>query len=223
MPYLIKGALVEYGSDFLGPLPNVVIFQFNPETLTRNIQIPSRPMGAGARETSQAGELSIEKISLTAHFSAADRLKEDNALARAFGIGPQLAALEKMVYPAGKISGLIGEALDAIGDVLSGATGTNPTQPIPREKYPRILFIWGATRVLPVIIESMSITEQQYDHLLNPIQAEVSLGLAINPIDACSDDWIGKGAFDYSSVVKEAMAMANLANTAEQAVDLIPF
>ncbi|MCP4403243.1 MAG: hypothetical protein GY801_38785 [bacterium] len=223
MPYLLKGALIEYGSDFLGPLPNVAIFQFNPESLTRNIQIPSRPTGATSRETSQAGEIPVEKITLTAHFSAADQLKSNNPLARVFGIGPQLAALEKMVHPAGRISGLIGEAIDAIGDAISGGDDTSPTQPIPREKYPRILFIWGLTRVLPVVIESMSITEQHYDNLLNPIQAEVSLGLAVLTLDPCCDDVVAKGALEYSNLAKETQAIANLANTAQQVVELIPF
>ncbi len=222
MPYLLRGALIEYGSDFLGPIPNVVIFQFNPETLNRTIQIPPRPAGASARETSQAGEISIEKISLTAHFNAADQLNSNNALARLFGIGPQLSALEKMVHPAGQLSGLIGEALDAIGDALSGGGDTDPTQPIPRQQYPRLLFIWGVTRVLPVVIESMSINEKQYDNLLNPIQAEVSLGLAVNPVDPNSDDAVGKGAYKYSSITKDTMAIANLANTGGQVVDLIP-
>lgn len=223
MPYLLKGALIEYGSDFLGPFPNVVIFQFNPESLTRNIEIPQRPTGSSARETSQAGEKSVEKITLTAHFSAADQLKSNNPLARAFGIGPQIAALEKMVHPAGKISGLIGKAIDAIGDAIFDSGDTNPTQPIPREKYPRILFIWGLTRVLPVVIERMNITEQYYDNILNPIQAEVSLELSVLTMDPCSDDLVAKGALEYSNLAKEAQAIANLANTAQQVKDIIPF
>jgi hypothetical protein len=223
MPYLLRGALIEYGSDFMGPIPNVVIFQFNPESLTRNMEIPRRPTGAGSRETSQAGEVPVERITLTAHFSAADQLNRDDPLARAFGIGPQLAALEKMVHPAGKISGLIGEALDAIGSAISGGGDTSPTQPIPRENYPRILFIWGLTKVLPVVIDSMSITEQHFDPLLNPIQAEVSLGLSVINIDPCSDDRIAKGAMEYSNLVKDAQAITNLANTAQQVVDIIPF
>lgn len=224
MPYLLKGALIEYGSDFLGPIPNVVIFQFNPESLSRNIQIPTRPTGATSRETGQAGEIPVEKITLTAHFSAADKLGSNNILARALGIGPQLAALEQMVHPSAKISGLIGEAIDAIGDAIFGGDDDSaPTQPIPRENYPRILFIWGLTRVLPVIIESMSITEQQYDNILNPVQAEVALGLSVIAIDPCSDDVVAKGALEYSNLAKEAKAIANLANTAQQVVDLIPF
>jgi len=224
MPYLLRGAMIEYGSDFLGPLPNVVIFQFNPETLTRTIQVPPRPSGAAARETTQAGEPAIEKISLKAQFSAADGMGTGNVLARTMGVGPRLAALEKMVHPAGKLGGLIGAALDAIGDALGlGGGGGDPRQVVPREKYPRILFIWGPFRVLPVVIESMSITELQYDFILNPIQADVSIGLAVNAIDNCSDDTVGKGALEYSNLAKEAQAMLNLANTIEQVAELIPF
>lgn len=218
---LLRGALIEYASDFFGPLPNLVIFQFNPDTLSRNISIPERPTGATSRETSQAGNIPVERITLTAHFSAADKLNTGNIIAQELGIGPQLAALEKMVYPSNLIGELLGEALDKIGDAL-GLEGDDDIakQPIPREKYPRILFIWGKTRVLPVLLESMSITEQQYDSSLNPIQAEVALGLAVasNP-----DDKVGKGALKYSNLAKEAQAIVNLANTVELPIDLIPF
>ena len=225
MPFLMRGAMIEYGSDFLGPLPNVVIFQFNPESLTRTIQIPPRPTGGVARETTQAGEPSIEKITLKAQFSAADGKGTGNLLARIMGVGPRLAALEKMVNPASKLSGLIGAAIDAIGGALGlgGGGGGDPRQTIPRQKYPRILFIWGPFRVLPVVIESMTITELLYDYLLNPIQADVSIGLAVNAIDNCSDDTVGKGALEYSNMAKDAQAMLNLANTIGQAAELIPF
>ena|SRR5262245_16749413 len=222
MAFLIKGALIEYGSDFLGPLPNVILFQFNPETLTRNIQIPPRPSGGTARETTQAGEPSIEKITFKAEFDAADGLNTNNVLARTMGVGPRLAALEKMVHPSNIIGGAIGAALDAVGSALGAGGNKGGRQLIPRENYPRILFIWGPFRVLPVVIESMSITEQQYDFLLNPVRAEVSIGLAVNEVDVCSDDIVAKGALKYSTAAKEAQAILNLANTIEQVVDLIP-
>jgi hypothetical protein len=223
MPYLLKGALIEYGSDFLGPIPNAVIFQFNPESLTRNIQITPRPTGAMSHERTQAGEPPTEKMTLTVYFSAADELKDNNALARASGIGPRIAALEKMVYPSGPISGVIGEAIDKIGEIISGGGSENVTQLIPRDTYPRILFIWGITRVLPVIIDSMTIKEQEYDHMLNPVRAEISLGLSVIAPDKCSDDLIGQGAIAYSNSAKDALAIFNLATTASQVVDLIPF
>ncbi len=219
---LLRGALIEYGAGLIGPIPNVVIFQFNPESLSRALQIPPRPTGATQRETTQAGEKTFEKISFKAHFSAANMLDEDKALAKLFGIGPQLCALEKMVLPSSKIAGLIGAAIDAIGDALGGGGDDAPAQPIPREKYPRILFIWGLTRVLPVTIDSMSISELDYDSILNPLRAEVDITLSVIAIDQCSDDVLGKGALEYSTIAKEAQAIANFANTAEQIVELIP-
>ncbi|MFW6078555.1 MAG: hypothetical protein ACODAE_02975 [Gemmatimonadota bacterium] len=222
MPAMLRGALIEYGSDFFGPIPNVVIFQFNPESLSREIQIPERPTGASSREASQAGEVPVEKFTITAHFSAADRLNDNHPLARAVGIGPQLAALEKMVRPAGRISSLIGAAVDAAGDLLGGGE-EEATQPIPREAYPRTLLIWGVTRVLPVIIESLTIDEQEYDFLLNPVRAEVSIGMSVSDISACTDDVIARGALEYSNLAKEAQAMANLANTVEDVIEIIPF
>jgi hypothetical protein len=213
VPYLLRGALIEYGANLIGPIPNVVIFQINPESLTRTLNIPPRPAGANAREQSRAGEKTFESISLKAHFSAADMLKDQKFLAKTFGIGPQLCALEKMVHPTAKGGGLLGAALDAVGGALGlggGSGGDPPTQPIPREKYPQVLFIWGLTRVHPVTIDSLKIAEVEYDHLLNAV-------------DACSDDWVAKGAEEYTTLAKDAQAVANLANTAEQIVELIPF
>jgi len=219
---LLRGALIEYGTSLIGPIPNIVIFQFNPESLSRSLQIPPRPTGATQRETTQAGEKTFEKITFKAHFSAANMLDEDKVLAKLFGIGPQLAALEKMVLPSSKLAGLIGAAIDAIGDALGGGGDDAPAQPIPREKYPRILFIWGLTRVLPVTIDSMTISELEYDSILNPLRAEVDITLSVIAVDDCSDDVLAKGALEYSTIAKEAQAIANLANTAEQIVDLIP-
>ena len=219
---LLRGALVEYGEGLIGPIPNVVIFQFNPESLTRSLNIPERPTGANARETTQAGEKTFETISFKAHFSAADELGDDKVLARAFGVGPRLCALEKMVHPSAIIGGAIGAAIDAIGDALGGGGSDTPSQAIPREKFPKIIFIWGLTRVLPVTINSMRITELQYDFLLNPTQAEVDIEVTVNATDICSTDVFAQGALAYTSIAKEAQSIANLANTAEQVVELIP-
>ena len=223
MAVLLRGALIEYGLDLIGPIPNVVIFQFNPESLNRTFLLPQRPTGANDREQSQAGDTVSEKISLTAHFSALDMLGEDKVLAKTFGIGPQLSALEKMVMPPPADGGLLGAALDAIGDALGlGGGAEPPTQPIPRQQFPRTLFIWGLTRVQPVRIAAMSIAEVEYDNLLNPIRAEVEMEIHVLPIDPCSDDVLAAGASKYTQLAKDVQAVANLANTAEQIVELIP-
>ena len=55
--YLMKGALVEYGTGLAAVLPNIVMFQFNPESITRTLEIPPRPSGASLREVNQSGEI----------------------------------------------------------------------------------------------------------------------------------------------------------------------
>jgi len=222
MSLLLKGALIEYGSDFLGPLPNVVVFQFNPLQVTRTIEIPPRPTGAGGRETSQAGEVPLEKLDLTASFSASDMLASNNILARASGIASYLAALELMANAKAAEGGLLGAAIDAIGALLGGG-GADATQPIPREAYPRLIFIWGLTRVLPVMVTSMKITETQFDFLLNPIEAEVEIGLTVIRPDPCAKDLVAEGASIYTATAKEALAVANLANVAGEIADLVSF
>lgn len=221
MAFLLKGALIEYGSDFLGPLPNVVIFQFNPEQVTRTIEIPPRPAGAASRETNQAGEIPVEKLDLTAKFSAADRLGVNDPLFRATGVGTYLAALELMANPKAAAGGLLSAAIDAVGSLLGG--DEEATQPIPRESYPRLIFLWGLTRVLPVMVTSMSVTETHFDFLLNPIEAEVRLGLTVIQPDPCTEDLIAQGASIYTATAKEALATANLVNAVREVVDLIPF
>jgi hypothetical protein len=231
--FFLRGALVEYSGDFLGPIPNLVVFQFNPEQLARTITIPQPPASpasgeqARQREPAQTAGPPTETFSVLAKFSAADDLGKGGAVSaipRVFGVGPQIAALEKMVYPAGPLSGLLGQAIDAVGDALGlGSDDEGAERPIPRESVPRILFIWGATRVLPVRVTSMVITEQKFDAFLNPVQVEVQIGLAVVNFASTSSDTIGKGALTYSRAAKDAQAILNLAKAVELAVDIIPF
>jgi hypothetical protein len=228
--FLLRGALVEYSGDFLGPIPNLVVFQFNPEELARTINIPEittdQPCQANQTEANQSCSPPTESFTLTAKFSAADDLGKGGAVSaipRVFGIGPQIAALEKMVYPAGPLSGLLGQAIDAIGDAIGGGGEEPAERPIPRQSLPRILFIWGATRVLPVRIKSMTITEQKFDAFLNPVQVEIQIGLDVLSLAKTSTDKIGYGALTYSRGAKDAQAILNLAKAVELAVDIIPF
>jgi hypothetical protein len=221
MSYMLRGALVEYGSNFLGPLPNVVVFQFNPEQISRTINIPARRESSTAggprtQERRQATAAPTESFNITAHFSAADDLGKGGAAAaipRLFGVAPQLAALEKMVYPSNIIGGALGQAIDAIGDAL-GDGNSEATRSSPREQLPRIL---------PVEVKSLSITEQKYDFLLNPVQAQVQIGMDVLSDLTRSGDDIGEGALAYTQTVKEAQAALNLAKAVELALDIIPF
>lgn len=220
--FLMKGALVEYAPGLAAVLPNIVMFQFNPESITRTLEIPPRPSGASLREVNQAGEVPVEKISLTAHFSAQEEAARENPLTLGVGIGPQLAALDKLVRPTGPISGLINKAVDKIGSLI-GVSNGEPSQQIPREAYPRTLFVWGATRILPVTIDSLSIVEKQYDAFLNPTLAEVTISMTAVIPDPCSDDPIAKGAYIASQYARDALALLNKSDTALPILDIIHF
>lgn len=224
----LRGVLVEYGANILGPIPNIVIFQFNPEQMTRTLtmaQSPLSPTAQPSHEKDKAAAPPSESFEISAHFSAADDLGAGGAVSaipRVFGVGPQIAALEKMVYPQTTPGGLIGAAIDAIGSALSGPKKDPAKQPVPRLPLPRILFIWGPSRVLPVTITSMSIAEQKYDILLNPIQAEVKIGLQVAS-RAPANDAVGAGAYKYTQMIKDTQATLNLAKVIEFALDIIPF
>ncbi|MGB5563149.1 MAG: hypothetical protein WBN02_12640, partial [Sedimenticolaceae bacterium] len=164
-----------------------------------------------------------ETITLTAHFDASDDLGENNArsvVPRLFGVGPQLVALERMIKPAGgALADLIAQGLDAIGDAISG--GSDGTQAEPPQQMPRILFIWGPARLLPVEIQTMTITEKKFDPFLNPVQAEVRIVLkVIGSFPESSTDRLGRGALSYTEVVKDLQQIANLT---EAVVDVVPF
>ncbi len=228
--FFLRGALLEYGTDVLGPLPNIVVFQFNPEEISRTLNISNNDAAdtqsdKRQRELSQTGSPPVETFDITAHFSAADELGAGGAAAavpRVFGVGPVLAALEKMVYPSeGLVGGVVGAAVDAVANTLS--IGAGASVPRPREQLPRILFYWGPSRLLPVQVRSMSITEQKFDPLLNPVQAQVVIGLSVAQIGDGKYDSLGFGALQYTQTVKEAQVLLNLEKVGEFAVDVIPF
>jgi hypothetical protein len=230
--FLLRGALVEYGTNMLGPLPNIVVFQFNPEQISRTFEIPARHTDVQEaprhEQRAQTSAPPTESFSITAQFTAVDDLGKGGPLAaipKLFGVSPALAALEKMVYPSSGFPGkLIGADVDAVGEVLAADRDSKAeTRPVPREPLPRILFIWGLTRVLPVEIHSMSITELQYDALLNPIRADVQIGMDVAQLATSPDDTVGKGALAYTNAIKEVQVAANLVKAVELMVDIIPF
>ncbi|MGE0397132.1 MAG: hypothetical protein AB7T06_10465 [Kofleriaceae bacterium] len=219
---LLKGALVEYGSGLGLYVPNIVVFQFNPETITRTLQIPPRPTGATMRETSQAGDIPTEQISMTIQFTTHEPHARLAPLSLALGIGPQLAALEKMARPAPRGTSLLSKSVDKVKSLIKKGDG-EASQPIPRETYPRLLFIWGTTRVLPVTLDSLSIIEKQYDTLLNPTLAEATITMTAIIPDPCSDDPVASGAYKYSTYARDALAEANLAYSSAEAVEIVSF
>jgi hypothetical protein len=197
-PRIIKGALI--GVDALNPLASVVVFQYNPDTMTRRLE---------ARAVSQEGERSEamrltgapkETITLSIEIDAADQLEQANPLTATLGIHPTLAALETMLYP--RVATVIAN------DILS-AIGTIEVIPLDG---PMILFVWGPARVLPVRLTSFSITEEAYDTLLNPLRAKVELSLSVLSYQDLSLLSPARALFMAHHIAKEVMATSNIFN-----------
>ena len=69
-----------------------------------------------------------------------------------------------------------------------------------------MLFIWSASRVVPVRVTEFSITEEAFDVALNPIRAKVSLGLRVMTTDDLGFDHRGGSIFINHLRTREALA-----------------
>ena len=224
MNKVTRGVLIEYGANAFGPLPNALIFQYNVEEFNRQFQIQRQTtddnVPARQTETHVAHSAPVESFTLNLKFDAADALSDEDPVAAQFGIGPKLAALEKMVNPSGE-SALLGAVVDAVGGLLGGGGGA--TRPVPPERLPRLIFIGGLTRVLPVEIKMFSVNETLFDRGLQPIRADVTVGLEVVTFPPDSTDLIGQGAVEYMRTIKDVQAVLNLGQTIAEATDIVPF
>ena len=99
-PRLPKGAIV--GLDPANPLASMIVFQYNPDTMTRRLD--ARSVGGNDQgDRSEAFRLigpPRETITMNAiEIDAVDQLEQGNANTLAYGITPILAALELLLYP----------------------------------------------------------------------------------------------------------------------------
>jgi hypothetical protein len=203
-------ALVEYGKDIKATLKSVVLFRINPESLSRSFSLSMKSKEKNNEESNQINSLPDERISFTAIFDAHLKPKtnltikenEEEEVIKKYGIGPQLATLEKMLTPQNIDQTGETKSTDPVGDNVSKQNDTsNPGDPIPRYKYPPILFIWGRTRLLPVIVQSINVNEKRFDKELNPIQAEVSIELVVRT-KSLGQDKIARGALEFTNKAK---------------------
>ena len=207
----LKGAFINLGAGLLGALPNIIIFQFNPVRVTRTpslVQPPAPETGSGARDATQQPGQPSESYSFSLRIDATDQLASSNPIAAASGILPALSALELLMVPKGSLT------ID-----LFKLGGAKKPHQHPPERLPTILFFWGPFRIMPITINSLSIAETEYDQLLNPIRAEVTVSLRVlTPGQLAKDATFAQGAYKYSQGVKEVMAALNLANTAAMGI-----
>ena len=195
-PKTSRGALI--GLDPANPLASVIVFQYNPDEMTRTLAARAATgagQSGGARdEALRLTGAPIENISLAVEIDASDQLETGGLLASTLGVYPQLSSLEMLLYPKSRLV-IANTALALAGSI----------ELVPPEA-PLTLLVWGPKRVVPVRLTQFSITEQAYDPDLNPIRARVALGLRVLSYSDLSVTSPGYHLFLAHQVVKEVMA-----------------
>jgi hypothetical protein len=183
---------------------SVIALQYNPDTLSRTLQIQAVPGGQdGVRvDALRLRGPAIETIKVEAELDATDQLEFPTQFPNAvqYGLQPQLAQLEMLVNPTV-------ETLNADNAMASAGT----LEIIPLEQ-PLTLFVWSSSRVVPVRLTDFSITEEAFDTSLNPIRAKVSLGMRVLNVDDLGFDHPGGHIFlSYLSNKEQLAAKAGSA------------
>ena len=197
-PRLLKGGLVLIDAD-TSAVQRIIVLQYNPDTLSRTLQPQAVKESGDRAEAMRLTGPPVETIKLDAEIDATDQLEfpDQHANAVQFGIQPQLAALETILYPA-SAQLLANNALASAGMLEILPTLSALT-----------LFVWSKSRIVPVRITDFSVTEEAFDTALNPLRAKVSLGMRVLSVTDLGYDNKGGSLFMAYQQLKEQLAAKN--------------
>jgi hypothetical protein len=200
-PKLLKGGLVVYQSQNPGPPPQVIVFQYNPEQMSRSLVMRAAPRDPGNVGSAREDVLRVlgppvETINLSVDLDAADQLAEPdkNPDTVQNGLHAPLAILEMLLYPTTE------KAQQMLDFAQAGQVQVCPAD------VPLVLLAWGKSRVLPVLLTNFSVNEQAFDPQLNPIQAKVDLGMRVLTYMELQQGTLGYMAFLAYQRQKEMLA-----------------
>jgi hypothetical protein len=165
-PLLRKGAILSLDATTGIPLGTIVL-QYNPDSITRSLKPQSVGEEADRSEILRLKGPPIETINCDIEIDATDQLAAGNSTAMNLGIQPQLSALELLIYPSSAVL-IANEVLSLVGTI----------EILPMESALTV-FVWSTTRITPMRITDLKITEEAFDPQLNPIRAKVSLGMRV--------------------------------------------
>ena len=170
-PKLLRAGLVQLQPKTKA-IVDVIVFQYNPDTVTRTLQPREMTGEPGDRlEVLRLTGPPHETIKLEAEFDAAEQLDTPsdpgNAPVVENGLLPALASLEALITPSA-------DQLLATESLFS--QGMLEIVPV---EAPLIVLVWGVKRIVPVLVGSLSITEEAFDPKLRPIRAKASMELKV--------------------------------------------
>jgi Contractile injection system tube protein len=196
-PRLLKGALVAFEVGV--PLPRVIVFQYNPESMTRRLEARTAA-GGDAGERAEPFRLTgapRETITISVVVDATDQLETGDPVAASSGVAPVLAMLELLLYPKSAVV-VANTAL-----MQAGVLEVLPAQ------APLLVLVWGPQRVLPVRLGDFSVTEEAFDPALNPILAKLDLTLTVQSYSDLKLTDPGYTLFLAYQIAKERLAAAS--------------
>ena len=217
----LRGMFVAYEPGGYPDKKREIPFRFNPESLSRQLSVEqaqaaggtegAQPAGGGAAGDGQAADAAAgptkESFSVQIRLDFADRLEAIQELPEEYGVAPEIAAIEDLLYPVET------EAAAASGDAA-------PVQ--QRQPRPTVLFVWGRKRILPVRITSITVNETDYNTELYPVRAEIDVSLEVmGEADARENDAV-KDALSFTAGNRRQMAQMFYERTADQASTILP-
>ena len=243
----IRGALIEFMQTFLGSVPNVIVFQFNPDTITHTWSQPEMAGGTAPRGAkpnplavkSMPGEQFSFTLELDANEMIASGKPISTGIAMVSGVYTRLAALEMLQFPvpsatdalvgavSASIGGAAGSAIGGAASSLLGGAGGGKKQSVPQSQVPAVIFVWGPERIVPVRVTGLTVTEKLYDRLLNPTHAEAQITLKVltpDELKAVSGPLkdVAGLAYKYTQGLRQVLALANLGESFESIIGMLP-
>lgn len=215
-----RAAFIAYEPQGYPDKRRFIPFRFNPEGLSRtvNVQGGQKPpgvesgRGAAPAPTAEApadgGAATVkESFSIHIRLDFADRDPGLTTLDEQYGIAPEIAAIEDLMYPAPS-------------DADASSDGTQAVQAAsPR---PTVLLVWGRRNVVPVRITSLKIDETVYNTALNPVRAEIEAALEVLGEAEARADLAVRSALDKLTSDRRNLAQMYYQNTSAQGSNILP-
>jgi hypothetical protein len=221
-PRMLRGGLVRL-DPVARSIVDVVVFQFNPDTLTRTLT--PRAMAGEPGDRQEVLRLTgppHETVKFDAEIDATDQLADalpqpPNTLDPSTdavvtqGLLPALATLERLITPTA--AQLL--AIDSLFD--QGMLEVAPVQ------APLTVLVWGVKRVVPVLVSSLSITEEAFDPKLQPIRVKASFECKVLSTSDLPDTHLGFGMYvAYRQAVEQLAGIVTSSDVRPLGLEHLP-
>ncbi len=216
-PAVAKGALWVYDTQTVNAQASrKIVFQYNPESLRRSFATRSPAHEPSHSSTAHEAVLNVpgppvETITMSIELDAVDQLDDQRLRdqVKRTGLRGALAALELLLYPStARVAAIERQAQRGLVDVHPADT-------------PLVVLHWGAStatqanegstanaRIVPVQLQSLSITEELFDPALNPVYAKAELTLKVLTYMEFTSASVGRETFIQHQKKMEELASA---------------